>query len=255
MKSNIEKFQYVCYHTKHSVNINNVYLSLSYDIINPVESLRDLGVIMANSCSFNAHIAKTVLNCSCLISWILCTFSKRDKCTMLTLFKAVVRSVLEYACQLWSPGTVNLITKLEKMQRSFTKYIFNMYELTYENRLKDLNLYFIQRKKDRYQINYVWKILKEKVTNLNSPTVTNSSGRLGRLCIKKHVTSDRIGSIAHNSFRWRAIRLFNSLPKSVRNIRDVDISVFNRSLDYFLRTLRDSPTELGVIAKSHWCQR
>ena len=58
---------------------------------------------------------------------------------------------------------------------------------------------------------------------------------------KKHVTPDRIGSIAHNSFRWRAIRLFNSLPKSVRNI--TDISVFKRSLDYFLRTLRDSPTE------------
>ena len=60
---------------------------------------------------------------------------------------------------------------------------------------------------------------------------------------KKHVTPDRIGSIAHNSFRWRAIFLFNSLPKWVRNITDVDISVFRRLLDYFLRTLRDSPTE------------
>ena len=109
MKFNIEKFQYVCYHTKHPVNINNVYLSPSYDIINPLESLRDLGVIMANSCSFNAHIAKTVLSCSSLIGWILRTFSKRDKCTMLTLFKAVVMPVLEYACQLSNPGTVNLI--------------------------------------------------------------------------------------------------------------------------------------------------
>ena len=82
MKFNIEKFQYVCYHTKHSINFNNFYLSLSNDIINPVESLRDLGVIMANSCSFNAHITKTVLSCSRLIDWILRTFSKRDKCTL-----------------------------------------------------------------------------------------------------------------------------------------------------------------------------
>ena len=187
MKFNVENIQYVCYYTKHSVNINNIYmyLSPSNDIIHPVESLGDLGVIMANSCSFNAHNAKTVLSCSRLIGWILRTFSKRDKCTMLTLLKAVVRPVLEYACQLWSPGTVNLITKLEKMQRSFTKYIFNMYELTYENRLKDLNLYSIQRRRDRYQIIYVWKILKKKVINLNPPIVTNSSGRLGRLCIKK----------------------------------------------------------------------
>ena len=60
---------------------------------------------------------------------------------------------------------------------------------------------------------------------------------------KKHVTPDRIGSIVHNSFRWRSMRLFNSLPKSVRNITDRDISVIKRSLDYFLRSLRDSPTE------------
>ena len=183
-KFNIEKFQYVCYHTKHSVNIDNIYLSPFNHIINPVESLRYLGVIMSNSCSFNAHIAKTVLSCSRLISWILRTFSKRDKCTMLTFFKAVVRPILEYACQLWSPGTVNLITKLEKMQRSFTKYFFNMHELTYDNRLKDLNLYSIQRRRERYQIIYVWKILEEKVTNFNPQIVPNSSGRLGRLCIK-----------------------------------------------------------------------
>ena len=83
-----------------------------------------------------------------------------------------------------------------------------------------------------------------KSSRKKSPIVTNSSGRLGRLCIKKYyVTPDRIGSIADNCFRWRAIRLINSLPKSVRNITDVDISVFKRSPDYFLRTLRDSPTE------------
>ena len=50
MKFNIEKFQYVCYHTIHSVNI--VHLSPSYDIINPLESLRDLGVIVSNSSFF-----------------------------------------------------------------------------------------------------------------------------------------------------------------------------------------------------------
>ena len=84
---------------------------------------------------------------------------------------------------------------------------------------------------------------REKSHQSQPPIVTNSSGRLDRLCIKKHGTPDRIGSIAHNSIRWHAIRLFNSLPKSVRNITDVDISVFKESLGYIPRTLRDSPTE------------
>ena len=111
---------------------------------------------------------------------------------------------VEYACQLWSPGTVNLITKLEKMTRSFTKYIFSMYKLTYENRLKDLNLYSIQRRRDIYQIIYVWKILEEKVTNLNPPIVTNSSGRLGRLCFKKMLLLTA-SDLLHTTARWNCV--------------------------------------------------
>ena len=42
---------------------------------------------MSNYCSFDAHLAKTVLNCSRLISGILCTFNKRKSCAMLTVFK------------------------------------------------------------------------------------------------------------------------------------------------------------------------
>ena len=41
----------------------------------------------------------------------------------------------------------------------------------------------LQRRRGSYQIIYVWKILNEKVTNLNPPLI-NSSGRLGRQCMK-----------------------------------------------------------------------
>ena len=43
----------------------------------------------------------------------------------------------------------------------------------------------LQRRRGSYQIIYVWKILNEKVTNLNPPLIViNSSGRLGRQCMK-----------------------------------------------------------------------
>ena len=74
---------------------------------------------------------------------------------------------------------------------------------------------------------------------------TNSSGvagRLGRLWVIKQVNPDSIGTIAHNNFRWRANLIFSSLPKSVRNITDVDICVYAVA-GFFLRTLLDSPTE------------
>ena len=40
--------------------------------------------------------------CSRLEEWILRTFASRDKITMLTLFKSLVLSRLDYAFQLWS---------------------------------------------------------------------------------------------------------------------------------------------------------
>ena len=73
-----------------------------------------------------------------------------------------------------------LITKLEKIQRSFMKHIFNMYKLSYGNCLMELNLYsFLRRRTD--QVINVWKILEEKLTNVNPSIVTNSSGSLSKL--------------------------------------------------------------------------
>ena len=50
---------------------------------------------------------------------------------MLTLFNAVVRPVLEYCSQLWSPKgkAQGLIRKIETVQRQFTAKIFGTEEL------------------------------------------------------------------------------------------------------------------------------
>ena len=95
-----------------------------------------------------------VKTCSRLVGWILRTFTTRDSTTMLTLFKSIVLPILEYACQLWNPKSLQLV---EKMQRSFTKHITGMFDLSYEARLRQLNLYSLQRRRDRYQIIYVKK--------------------------------------------------------------------------------------------------
>ena len=167
---------------------------------------------MSNSCDFNAHIDKTVKTCSRLVGWILRTFTTRDSTTMLTLFKSIVLPILEYACQLWNSKSLQLVKKLEKVQRSFTKYITGMFDLSYEARLRQLNLYSLQRRRDWYQIIYIWKIIESKVANLEPPIQTTRSSRLGRFCVKKIVSRGHAGTLMYNSFRWNAIRLFNTLP-------------------------------------------
>ena len=142
IKFNSSKFNYVCYHTKNSPNNENIYISPTHDIIKSATTFRDLGVTMSNSCDFNAHIDKTVKICSRLVGWISRTFTTHDSTTMLTLLKSIVLPILEYACQLWNPKSLQLVKKLEKVQLSFTKHITGMFDLSYEARLRPIKFIF-----------------------------------------------------------------------------------------------------------------
>ena len=96
-------------------------------------------------------------------------FISRDATTMLTLFKCVVLSRLDYGSQLWSPTQIKSLNKIERVQRSFTKFITGMRPLSYDDRLKSLHLYSVQRRFERYTIIYIWKILESMVPNLSQP--------------------------------------------------------------------------------------
>ena len=48
---------------------------------------------------------------------------------------------------------------VEKVQRSFTRFISGMAGLSYTERLAVLKLYSLQRRRERYIVIYVWKIL------------------------------------------------------------------------------------------------
>ena len=94
------------------------------------------------------------------------TFYTRDCIIMLTLFKSIVLSRLDYCSQLWSPFLIKHITQLEKIQRSFTKHITGMNDMPYHEWLKSFGLYSLQRKRERYCIIYNWKIIEGLAPNL-----------------------------------------------------------------------------------------
>ena len=60
-----------------------------------------------------------------------------------------------------------------------------------------------------------------------------------------HINVGRLGTLAYNSFRWRAIRLFNQLPLFVRITTVCSIYSFKKQLDSYLSTVPDSPCQPG----------
>ena len=134
---------------------------------------------------------------------------------------------------------------VEKVQRSFTRFISGMGGLSYPEILTVLKLYSLQRRRERYIIIYVWKILEGLVPNLFSPICTKTSDRRGRTCITSHISVGRLGTLEYNGFRWHAIRLFYQLPLFVCNATVCYIHSFNKQLDCYLSTVTDSPCQPG----------
>ena len=134
---------------------------------------------------------------------------------------------------------------VEKAQRSFTRFISGMKGLSYTEILTVLRLYSLQRRRERYIIIYVWKILEGLVPNLFPPICTKESSRRGRTFITSHINVGRLGTLEYNSFRWRVIRLFNKLPLLLRNVTVCSVHSFKKKLDFYLSTVPDFPCEPG----------
>ena len=98
---------------------------------------------------------------------MLRVFQSRQCSLMLTLLKSLVIPLLEYCCQLWNPWQANDIQASEAIQRTFTYKITEVQHLNYWERLHELKLYSLQRRREHYIIIYIWKITQHMVKNID----------------------------------------------------------------------------------------
>ena len=145
-KSSQLEIYYVSFSPNKYSSLSNVYINPEYNIISPSSNVLDLGVYMSSNCTSDFHVASVYKRCSNLTGWILRTFNTIETISMWTLFKSLVLSRLDYASQFWSPHLLKAIYLIEKVQCSFTKHITGIKNKPYDERLKLLNLYSVQRR-------------------------------------------------------------------------------------------------------------
>ena len=88
---------------------------------NPIEekaNLRDLGVQISSDLTFSIHIENVVAAATKMVGWVLRTFRRRSRTLMLTLWKSLIQSKLDYCSQLWSPSDQASISSLEAVARN-----------------------------------------------------------------------------------------------------------------------------------------
>ena len=242
MELNDDKFESLRYGKNKQLKDSTTYTTPAGKAINVKSTVKDLGVLMSDDCHFKEHIESIEKKAKSISSWILRTFSTRAQLPMLTLFKSLTLPILEYCSVLWCPLSVGEIQKLENIQWSFVRKIKGTRNMDYWQCLKELKLYSLERRRERYRIIYAWKILENLVPNINDGVKSKQHPRLGRKCIippqKKSTSLDKIQD---SSFTMHALKLFNALPRNIRDMTNVPLDKFKKALDLHLRKIPDEP--------------
>jgi len=248
-----DKFMLLRYKTNKSTMLDELpftshlseYTTPSGYTLSPQDSARDLGVELSADYRWTPHINKMVAGAIKTASWVLGVFKDRSKPVMLQLYKSLIRSRVEYCCPLWNPVKVTDIQTIEDVQRNFTRRITGTGDLDYWERLSALNLLSLQRRRERYMIIHVWKILNDMTPNDIGMQFTDNI-RLGKKvkipAFNKEAPLSAV-SLYDSSFAVHAGKLWNVLPQSVTSATQLD--TFKILLGKLLHDIPDKPPVKG----------
>lgn len=213
-------------------------------------SVKDLGVLMDEDMSFAEQINTVKNKAKKVAGWIFRIVQSRKKEDIMLLYRTYVRPHLEYACPVWSPYHLNKIQTIESVQRSVTSRISELETLNYHQRLEKLNLYSLQRRRERYDIIHMWKIQQGIIPN-DINLQFYQTPRHGWKCKPEKLPQRQIhlATIKHNSFSSRAAALFNLVPKNVKEAKTIE--TFKYKLDTFIRCIPDTPPVSNYVTVNH----
>ena len=226
------------------------YTTNDGNIISPSNAVKDLGITITNDLSWSKHISIVSNSARKTSSWIFSVFSNRSADIMMPLYKTLVRSRAEYNCPVWNPSKVEDIKAIESIQRSYTSKIQEVKHLDYWDRLKSLNLMSLQRRRERYVMIHVFKIINNLAPNdIGMQFYPNQ--RLGLMCkiptlVKNSKSKHQ--KLYDQSFHVIGARLWNKIPKEVKEKES--LNSFKTSLTKFVMSFPDRPPIHGLTSKN-----
>ena len=185
-----------------------------------------------------------------LTAWVLSVFKHRSQETMLCLLKSIIRSRLEYLSPLWHPSKQDDIKCIESVQRLFTSKIEGLSEFSYHDRLRILGLMSLQRRRERFIIITVWKIINKVIPNDLNLSVTTSERRglkvkVPSLCTKATLHAR---SCYESSFGVVGPKIWNTLPRRINTIPNK--TTFKTALTSYLSQIPDLPPVDGCASRN-----
>jgi ribonucleases P/MRP protein subunit RPP40 len=213
----------------------NVLFDSQYTIgnenVEKVNIIKDLGVTFDKSLKFKEHILEKINKAYSVIGLIKRNFIYISEISFCMLYKAMVRSHLEYAVSVWCPYRKEDILRVEKVQMRATKLVVSVKNLPYKERLQKLKLPTLKYRRLRGDMIEVYKIINLKYdvnTTVALETCKDSKTRGNRHKLNlNHCHYD----LRKHFFTNRVVAIWNSLPDNVVDVNSINI--FKNRLDSY----------------------
>ena len=208
---------------------------------------KDLGVHIDSELKFDDHISNKINKANALVGLIRRSFSHLDGKMFKKLFITFVRPHLEYAQAVWQPHLVKHKKIIENVQIRATKLVDGLKELSYEDRLKELDLPTLEFRRARGDMieafNHIHRYDKDAI----SPKFCqrNRPSRKHNFQVIEHRSTDGERGHQFNSFYYRFNRTWNNLPSEVVDAESVDS--FKNQLD---KHWEDAPLKYATESES-----
>ena len=194
-----------------------------------MDSFVDLGVERSSTVNNSLHYQNLIARACRAAGFIRRTFRIHSKKLLWSAFQYYVLSILIYASQLWSPTKLKDIRLIEAVQRRFTKCIYELRGLSYEERLRELHVLTLAKKRTYMAIIFVYKYL----LSLHGCSLAD----VGLSLVKSVTRGNGVRLVQHKEgalFSQRAPRTWNAFPARVvtaTNISSLKHKFFNYLFD------------------------
>jgi hypothetical protein len=194
------------------------------------DTVKDLGITIDRKLKYSTHIDNIVARAKQRCGIFYRGFASRNFNLVSKVFVTYIRPLLEFNSYIWSPTAKYLISKLESVQRTFTKRIPDLQHLSYLERLTALKLEPLELRRLRADCIMYYKIMNN-LTCISSSSVFNFHVDVRSL---RNNNSTRLVKPIHlsntlmQSFFNRSIDLWNSLPAAITTA--TSLSAFKRLL-------------------------